>query len=453
MKNLILLTCFLLTAFSSTGQITESYIEYLEELLATVESDLGPIGLSVAVKQGDEEWSSSIGISSIDDSLNTDHVLAMGSITKTFVSACILSMVEEGLLDLDDPLHNFLPAYDNVDSLVTVKQLLNHTSGIHNYTSHPIFFDDVFSGLTTDKLYDPEDILNRFVLAPIFARGTSQDYSNTNYVLLGMIITELAGRPYYEEIFDRFDIINNYPSVSISPQLVPTTDLADLWANFGNGVENIPERGISLTGMFSSAGSAGAFISKPKDLAKWGYDLYSGSLLSQESMDAMLDYFGGGQSGYGLGVVGNNLDCGDRVVGHSGGIIYSANLAYSSELDLSVVAMTNDGGAGPVVTIIDDMICNYKLLVSSEETQLESVSIEAFPNPVIDQLELSFNGLDGDQWQLDLYSAQGQKILSKENILKEDKTILDLSSYDQTGILYLRLYNDRESITKRIIKI
>lgn len=453
MKNFILLTCFVLVGFSSKAQITDSYIEYLEELLTSVESDINPIGLSIAIKQGDDEWSSSIGISSIDDSLNTDHLLAMGSITKTFVSACILSMTEEGLLNLDDPIGKFLPAYDNVDSLVTIEQLLNHTSGIHNYTTHPIFFDDVFSGLTVDRFYTPEDILNRFVLAPIFDKGTSQDYSNTNYVLLGMIITELAGRPYYEEIFDRFDIINKYPSISIAPQLQPTTDLADLWADLGSGLENIPESGLSLSGMFSSAGSAGAFISKPKDLVKWGYDLYSGSLLSQESMDAMLDYFGGGQIGYGLGVVGNNLDCGDKVVGHSGGIIYSSNLAYSPELDLSVVAMTNDGEAGNLVGITDEIICNYKLLVSSEETLLEHISIDAYPNPVIDQLELSLNGLEGVNWQLELYSSQGQKILSKENISGEKKTVLDLSSCDQTGILYLRVYNERESITKKIIKI
>lgn len=453
-KYLQLLAIVLTFNSTAYSQLTENYTDFLEEMLTTIETDFNPIGLSIAVIQGEDEWSSAIGISYETDSLNTEHLLAAGSISKTFISACILSMMEDGLLALNDPLGMYLPNYENIDSSVTLNQLLNHSSGIYNYTNHPEFFNQVLDVNNLFRVYEPSEVLEGFVLEPVFDKGTFQEYSNTNYVLLGMIISEITGRPYYEEISERFDLPNKYPTISIAPYHTDPFDLADLWADTGAGTVNLEELGLGLVGMFSSAGAAGAYVGTPTDIARWGYDLYSGKILKNESLELMATTFDGQKNGYGLGTVVGDVDCGVFTLGHSGGIIYSANLFYAPEHDLAVVAMTNDGNgiveADGVIGITYEMLCNYKLLVNTEELKEEGFSVNTYPNPVKDDLQLEISGM-GPEVCVELFSYEGQRLSSWT--MRQNKMLVDLPVDLNPGIFYLKVSDDTHSVTRKVIKL
>jgi len=293
------------------GQINNSFEEFLEEGLDVIINEFDAVGISIAVIAGDEEWAGAGGISSEEDSLNTRHVLALGSITKPIVSACILGLMEEDRLKLSDPIHLYLEDREHIDSTITIKELLYHTSGVFDYTTHPTFFDTLFQ--YDSKVFNVEEVLDTFLLEPVFSRGVKQEYSNTNYLLLGMIIEQITGRPYYEEVIARFNLEQDYPSVSVVPYLQEPNDLAHLWFDIGFGQIDFQEVGISLNSLFSSATSAGAFVSTPMDLAKFGRDLLSGQLLGEAAMDSFYLYHPyqlSGQVDYGLGVVRSNTYCG-----------------------------------------------------------------------------------------------------------------------------------------------
>ena len=126
----------------------------------------------------------------------------MGSITKTFVSVVVLQLVGEGRLRLDDSVEQWLPGLVPDGDAINVRQLLNHTSGIFNYTDDP----DLFNELIADpfRTVTPEQLVAVATAhPPLFEPGTSWSYSNTNYILTGLIIEAVTGRGVQTELQQR----------------------------------------------------------------------------------------------------------------------------------------------------------------------------------------------------------------------------------------------------------
>jgi len=440
----------------STGQFNPTFEEFLEETMASID----PVGLSISVKSADNVWSGTIGISSVDDSLTTSSILAMGSITKTFISAGILKMMEDNRLTLGDPIHLYLPSFDNIDSTITIKELLNHTSGVYDYSFHPEYFNTLELDSIQFYIFSPEEILEQFVLEKEFDRGTSQKYSNTNYILLGMIITEIANRPFYEEIFETFNISQDYPSISYPPFNSEISELAHLWSDFGFGFQDISALGIGLNGLFSASGAAGAFVGTASDLSKWGYDLYSGKLLSESSMDSLFD-FPPPLTGYGLGVVNLDIPCELNAVGHNGAIFYGADLAYSEELDLSVAIMTNDNGEDPFSeiggfgAIKNEIFCAYKeLLVTSSVDITDQVKVEIYPNPVHDVVSIKLPQAFNQSVQIEVYNEVGSLVYSQK-MRNENQQTFQIDSFSKLakGFYFIKIFDKEKSYTEKLIKM
>lgn len=446
------------------AQFNPAFEEFLEESMIFLDNVVDPIGLSISVRSGDKVWSDAIGISSIDDSLTTSSILAMGSITKTFISAGILKMMEDNRLTLSDPLHLYLPSFNHIDSTVTIKELLNHTSGIHDYTFHPEYFDII--GMVENQFYNytPEEVIEQFVLERVFERGTRQEYSNTNYILLGMIISEIANRPFHEEIFETFDIDQNYQSISYPPFISDISALANLWSEVGSGPANIVELGIGLDGLFSTAGASGAFVGTPEDLAKWGYDLYSGKLLSESTMDTLFDFaldFSGEESGFGLGIINYGFECELTAVGHGGAIFYGSDLAYSEELDLSVAIMTNDNtdnsfsDIGGFMRVKEEILCAYKeLIVTSSADIIDRFSVDIYPNPVKDFLNIDLPQKFDQDTQIEIYNEVGSLIYSQTMLNGNQYTLaIDIFAELSVGFYFVKIFDEDDLYTERIIKM
>jgi len=251
------------------------------------------------------------------------------------------------MLSLDDPLSKWLPGYPHVDSTITIRQLLNHTSGIYMFWSNQKIWDDLKKDRT--KVWTPEEVLI-YIKEPYFAPGHGWRYSNTNYLLLAMIIEKVTGSSLSTEFnkyfWEPLDINNAYLSIE---EDIPSNQVHVFGDNFNNDGSNLDLTFLPRVSHESiTYGSSGLFTTA-KDLARWCYALFEGEVLHQQSMDKMLKFvdigFGPSKRGYGLGVelFRRRFSSGERAVGHSGGNIgTSVYMVHLPEHHFTVVVMIND---------------------------------------------------------------------------------------------------------------
>mgnify|MGYP000572024650 FL=1 len=292
-------------------------------------------------------WTVTSGISHDTITIKPDMLFAIGSITKSFVATLILKLVEEEKLALDDPLSKWLPEYPHINSSITIRQLLNHTSGIYMFWSNQQIWDDLKKD--RDKVWTPEEVLS-YIKEPYFEPGERFRYSNTNYLLLAMIITKITNASLSSELEQQFwqplNISNAYLSIE---EVIPENQAhvyGDNWNNDGSylDVTFLPRAAHeSIT-----YGSGGIFITA-KDLAVWSRALFEGKILKQATLDEMLDFVtfmpNGNMTGYGLGVQRYKKDYtnGKLAYGHSGANIgTSTYMAYLPKVKLTVVATINE---------------------------------------------------------------------------------------------------------------
>ncbi len=252
-----------------------------------------------------------------------DMRFRIGSTTKTFVATVVLQLVAEGRLRLDDRLERWLPGLvtgnGNDGRAITVRMLLNHTSGLFNYTKD----HHVPDALERDPLttFTPRRLVG-YALGhpPVFPPGTSWQYSNTNYILLGMIIERVTGHAYPMEVATRV-----LRPLGLRATYFPGTS-PDVRPPFVHGYS---KDGLSRFNP-SWAGAAGEMISTVGDLNRFDAALLSGRLLPAALLREMLTptpksdvFHGPGPYRYGLGVMMVTLPCGVTVYGHGGTIFGS----------------------------------------------------------------------------------------------------------------------------------
>ena len=157
----------------SNSPTTQSELPFARELQDALSSGLeqyGGMGVSAAViVPGYQPWVGVSGVSHSGTPITPETVFDAGSTHKIFTAAAILQLAEEGMLDLDDPLHKWLPEYPYVDSTITIRQLLNHTGGVFDMVRHPEYWDAMTADIS--EIWEPEDILTHFLLEPYFPKG------------------------------------------------------------------------------------------------------------------------------------------------------------------------------------------------------------------------------------------------------------------------------------------
>ncbi|WP_327356003.1 serine hydrolase domain-containing protein [Streptomyces sp. NBC_01304] len=266
----------------------------------------------------------------------------VGSITKTFVSTVLLQLEAEGKLDLDDKVAEWLPGvvegHGHDGSRISVRQLLNHTSGIFDYTTDDGFGQRVFAKGFLKHRYDtwtPEQLVKIAMgHKPTFEPGASWSYSNTNYVLAGMIVEKVSGRPYADEIERRI-----IEPLGLHATTSPGTDASvpkpSSRAYSKLSAEPKPtDKTYDVTELNPTlASAAGDMISDSGDLNRFYSALLRGKLLPPAQLKEMKDTVpieGVPNVSYGLGLMRNELPCGGVVWGHSGGIHGSSSLALTT---------------------------------------------------------------------------------------------------------------------------
>jgi CubicO group peptidase (beta-lactamase class C family) len=310
---------------------------YAEALLAKAYADDGP-GAAVLVARGDAVlFRGARGRASIELGLplSADQVFRIGSVTKQFSAAGLLKLAEEGKLALDDPLTKFVPGYPNGDK-VTVRMLLNHTSGIRSYTNMPgVMEGPIQKDVTTAQLIDT--FKNE---KPDFAPGEGWGYNNSGYVLVGAVIEAASGMPWHAYLKQAF--------------FVP---LGMAHTGYGNeAVAVIPGHvtGYALVGgkpavarylSMTQPHAAGALVSTVDDLQRWNRALHEGRVLKRDSYRQMITPMGKALSEhYGFGI-GHDTLRGNEMLQHGGGIFgFSSYLLYLPGDDTSVAVLHNADG-------------------------------------------------------------------------------------------------------------
>lgn len=300
-------------------------------------------GVSAAVIFPNQKiWIGTSGLSHDTVTVKSDMLFPLGSITKNVVTALTLKLAEEGKLSLDDPISDWLPEYRFVNGATTIRQLLNHTSGIYMFWSNQKIWDDLKKDRT--KVWTPKEVLG-YIKEPYFEPGEGFRYSNTNYLLMAMIIEKATGSSLSAEFRNRFwqpqGIENAWLSIK--------EEIPDNQANvFG---DNFNKDGSILDLIFmprashesNTYGSSGLFMAS-EDLTRWCQAIFLGEVLSPQSMKEVLTFEQGkGNNGLGVGKFGKRTGSGEKVVGQSGAnIVTSAYMVQLPEHHFSIVVMIND---------------------------------------------------------------------------------------------------------------
>jgi D-alanyl-D-alanine carboxypeptidase len=268
-----------------------------------------------------------------------DTPWVIGSITKTFVAALAFKLQEEGRLSLDDPIATWLPDVANAGK-ITLRMLLNHTSGLADYFWHPKYADLVYGRPTHHWTVD-EIMALAAERTPVFAPGAKQEYSNTNYILAGRILEEVGGEPLAQQLRSRFfDPLGLTSVVFQGDEPVPDGAAKGYWKD-GSWVDW--SDGTTLRPMTSAATvvwAAGAILASARDLLRWEAALYGGEVLSQDSLAQLLTF---GPAGYGPGTRYQRMAGWDGY-GHGGSLRgFQAGMYRLPEAGVDIIVMTNRG--------------------------------------------------------------------------------------------------------------
>jgi D-alanyl-D-alanine carboxypeptidase len=362
----------------------------LQATLDQQQINLNVKALSAAVQFPDGSvWAGAAGFSSEFPFVKADTSMVFGiaSISKTVTAGCILQMADDGLLNLDDSLHQWLDTFPHINPNITIRQLLRHQSGIFDVLSAPDFQPTLLAD--PDSIWQLADVVETFINVPDFQPGAGFKYSNTNYILLGMIAEKVAGQPYYTEFRERFLTPLGLEAFSMRPHEPNTHPVAHAWYDFnGDGTVESAHNLLSTWHSFDAAtGPAGSYYATASDVARWIRALVGGSVLSADMLaQAKTTVAAGFPAGtrYGLGLMERNF-LGNKAYGHGGDFVYSGSAWYFPEKDKSVAVLNNDGSKtswqiAPAVQALLKTCLDYEMTLSAPLVE-NSWHVEVFPNP------------------------------------------------------------------------
>lgn len=329
------------------------------------------MGSLVLAKDGDIIYSRSIGYSEINGSEKKTSTAAtrfrIGSITKMFTAALVLQFIDEKKLKLTDTLDKFFPQIPNANK-ITIAQILAHRSGIHD----SILDTKLRTSPKTDPITKDEMLALIAKGAPDFEPDAKLSYSNSGYLLLGLILEKLSGKSYAEvlrtRIASKLGLKDTYTATG---NIDANKNEALTYMNLGGDWKPMPETHPSL--LFS----AGAIVSTPNDLARFIHALFEGKIISKESLATMKTI----RDGDGFGMMEPFKFAGKTFYGHTGGADnYGAWLAYLPEEKLAL-AYTTNAKVYPVGNIVSGVIDIYY----NKPFQIPAFAAIEIPTEVLDK--------------------------------------------------------------------
>jgi D-alanyl-D-alanine carboxypeptidase len=340
---------------------TKRVVGALQDRLDELREKYAIPGVSVSIVFDDgSSWTGVSGLADVAAKrrVTPNTAFAVASISKTFVAALVLDLAAEGRLGLEDGASEYLPGQKMLDG-ITIRMLLDHTSGLHDFFLHPKI--DRALRAEPSRGWSPTRTLG-YVGKRYFPPGTGWHYSNTNYLILGLIAERIDGRPLAEQLRARYfgplGLESAFYQVAERPtgatahgyrfagakKSLPPIDLAD-----GTGV-------MPFKSVVTAAGGAGSVAASSIDIARWARALYGGRVLDSEGLALMLSGFdrvAGYEPSipYGFGVQALKVN-GLRTFGHSGRFIgFRTVVRYLPHHDVAIAVLTNQSRADPAIIV------------------------------------------------------------------------------------------------------
>ena len=383
---LLLITAGLYPSFAATSDLPEDFQAALDAL----QQEYGFPGATAAYVLRDGTTAvAATGLADVEAGtpMTVESRMLSASIGKTFVGATVVALAQEGVLKLDVPVARWLGDRQWFERLpngdvMTLRHLLNHSSGLPDHVHLEDFVNAVaHQWQETQNLLSPEDLIKYVLDMPaLFEAGTSWAYSDTGYILIGLVIEEVTGRSYYEEVRERFlkpfDLLLTTPS----DQLL-LTGLAAGYMEAENSF-GFPRKTLQADGtMVWHPGlewTGGGLVSNAGDLARWGFLLFEGHAIRGDYLTELLRripispedagiYYGSGIAIYRSGPFG-------PVYGHGGWIPgYSSSLRQYPDHGVTIAFQINSD-----IGIVDDSTAVISEMEKSWQKQSYPVRRRAY---------------------------------------------------------------------------
>jgi D-alanyl-D-alanine carboxypeptidase len=357
MKRLLLQVLLLLVVFqtanaqSFNANLGIKLQQRLDSLVTNFSYNTKGISASVYCP-GQGVWKGVSGISYEGHPLTTNMTLGIASNSKLFVAVTMLRLAEDHILSLNDPLSKWIPTYANINPAITIRQLLNHTSGV----SDPFFSTHLLDTLQKypTRVYTPQEILT-WVGPKVFDPGGGYTYSNINYILAGMVAKSATGNNMSKLIRDYIltplQLDSTFYDIE-EPEIGP---LAHRWT----GSLAVDLHDTSRISLNSAGGPAGSIFSTAGDIVQWYHALMSNQVLTENSFAELTTFASPGN--YGLGLQKSTFF--ERTTwGHAGSTIgYKSRVVYDPCMQTTVCCLANaDWAAVDGITLL-----LYELLIKN----------------------------------------------------------------------------------------
>jgi D-alanyl-D-alanine carboxypeptidase len=357
---------------SDDGRLTEGQRPELQRLLERVRSAGAPGAIAIA-RGSSGTWSAATGNAVVKPrrTMRVEDRIRIASITKSFVATVVLQLVNEGRLSLDDTVEQRLPGVLRFGRQITVRQLLNHTSGFASGDGDFPESEALYREFLSDVRFDVP-VRKRIALAdgrPLhFQPGTNFHYTNSGYDVLGLIVERVTGDPLGDALAERIFEPLELRHTSFEPQpLPPDAEVAHGYAIEGSdlaianwaGPQDVT--GASLLGTWASAG----IVSSVQDLATFYGALLGGDLLPRPLLNEMEQTvrIGSPLVRAGFGIFRYKLPCAGYAWGHGGSTLGYSSMALASKDGSHVVAVgANAFASGAFYELVEktarDLYCN-----------------------------------------------------------------------------------------------
>jgi len=412
------IVCFFVLIGQLSAQIDSNLAAQLQQIVDNSLLTPGLKGVSACViSPNGEVWT---GVNGEDAQGNwvTDTTLFYGgSTTKTFVAARIMQLRDAGLLDLNAPYVQYIPAIQNADTSATLYQFLTHTSGVFNVTDHPNMLPDAFV-LNTTAVVNADSVFRRYLDRPHdFAPGTAFKYCNTGYIILGKIIEAVTGDSLHVDF--RTHLYGTEPLLRTGMGYYDAYSgpRAGIW--LAQGPNNTPPlvnySNSSHNAILTGAGAAGAIVCNPHDLALWVRGLISGKYNSSATLQELLTPHPLSNQSYGPGIV-KWVRSGKTMYGHTGGIGAVTYMFHLPAENISIVTMSNTSiDQGEVFIQIFNVLRTYSFTADADKIAAEQ-DLKVFPNPFQQEFVISGNAIDTD-CEFYLSDMQGRQYAMQAEVM------------------------------------
>jgi D-alanyl-D-alanine carboxypeptidase len=349
MKNLITLTIIGLVLTACNQQLKDKQALKVQSVLNEYKDSVPDFGIVALFDSGNLIDTGSIGYSFEKNPISTKNRFCIGSCTKMFTAFTVLKLQEKGLLNINDSVYRYLPKHKFIDSTITIKQLLNHTSGLT---------DILKNGFQNEPFINPQgDFSDKVLFSRIdtidFEKGSRYQYCNTNYFLLAKIIESVTDKSWemniQELIINPLNLKNTFPyhSNTINNLAHPIID--------GQDLNETPKFGNNKL----SQGS-GNVVSELLDLNIFIRALLIDKiLLDKNSLDQMTSFFEYKNTKTGLGLFEDKY--GNRILlGHTGlQISYISYVFADPKTGESIIVLNNNANDG-IIDKVFEKLCGQK---------------------------------------------------------------------------------------------